>query len=102
MTHIGPLNALPIACTLGPNVGREQVERWRDFDGEYAVGIERTDTQLVVHYRKVEESVQRLRQLVATESDCCSFVDWAIDNTHDDLRLIVTGTPGQLAALHVG
>lgn len=100
--HIGPLNGLPIACTLTPGAGKEQLERWRAFDEDYALDIERSDTRLTIHYAKVEDSITQLRELVAAEKSCCSFVDWAIDREHADLRLIVTGTPDQLAALNVG
>lgn len=102
MTHTGPLGLLPIACTLTPNGGSKQLQRWRVFDDNYALDIDRTATRLVVHYARVDDSLQQLRDLVATESDCCSFVNWVIDDSHTDLRLIVTGFPGQLAALNVG
>lgn len=101
MTHIGPLDGLPIACTLTPVAGKAQVEKWRAFDEDYALDVERTDTQLTIHYAKVEDSITRLRDLVAAESACCSFVDWRVDEDHADLRLIVTGTPEQLATLNV-
>ena len=102
MTHIGPLNGLPIACTLTPTDGKAQVENWQRFDDEYALETERTDTRLTIHYAKLDDSVRRLRELVDAESTCCAFVDWNIDDSHSDLRLIVTGTPEQLAALNVG
>jgi hypothetical protein len=102
MTHVGPLNGLPIACTLTPAAGKAQVEKWRAFDEDYALETERTDTRLTIHYAKLDDSTRRLRELVAAESACCAFVDWSIDETHADLRLIVTGTPEQLAALNVG
>jgi len=102
MTHIGPLNGLPIACTLTPAAGATQVAKWRALDEDYALETERTDTRLTVHYAKLDDSTRRLRELVAAESACCAFVDWSVDETHADLRLIVTGTPDQLAALNVG
>lgn len=102
MTNLGPLNGLPIACTLTPAAGKEQLERWRVFDEDYALDIERTDTRLTIHYAKVEDSITRLRELVAAESTCCTFVDWRIEEHHSDLRLVVTGSPEQLAALNVG
>jgi len=102
MDHIGPLNGLPIACALTPDTGRAQVEKWRAFDAEYTLDVERNDVELIVRYEKTEDSVRRLRALVATESTCCSFVNWAIDDSHADLRLVVSGTPEQLAALNVG
>lgn len=98
----GPLSQLPIACTLTPDTGREQIGRWRAFDGDYLLDAKRTDDRLVVHYAKVGDATRRLRDLVAVESACCSFVEWAIDESNDGLRLVVTGTPEQLAALVVG
>lgn len=97
-----PFNDVPIACTL-PTIAeaKAQVERWQAFDADYALSSELTDTQLTVHYAKVEDSIRRLRDLVAVERQCCAFVDWSIDEDHDDLRLIARGTPDQLAALNV-
>ena len=43
-----------------------------------------------------------IRDRVEAESSCCSFVDWRIEEQHSDLRLVVTGSPQQLAALNVG
>lgn len=102
MAHTGPLNGLPIACTLTPAAGKVQVEKWQRFDDEYALGTERTDTRLTVHYVKLDDSIRRLRELVAAESTCCAFVDWNIDESHADLQLIITGTADQLATLSVG
>lgn len=102
MGHIGPQQGLPIACTLTPDAGRAQVEKWRAFNAEYSLGVDRSDDELVVRYEKTDESERRLRKLVAAENSCCSFVDWVIDGNQSELGLIVTGTPGQLAALGIG
>ncbi|MEJ1089543.1 hypothetical protein WDU99_14595 [Microbacterium sp. Mu-80] len=74
----------------------------RTFVEGYALATERTDARLTIHYVKLDDSTRRLREPVAVESACCAFVDWSIDDTHADLRLIVTGTPDRLAALNVG
>ncbi len=99
MTQIGPLNDLPIACTLTPDAGKVQVEKWQTFNADYGLTTERTDGRITIHYAKVDDSIRRLRELIETESACCAFVTWDIDDTHHDLRLIVTGSPDQLAAL---
>lgn len=103
MTNVGPFNDAPIACTL-PTIAeaKTQVENWQEFDAEYAMFSARTDTQLTVHYAKAEDSIRRLRDLVAVERRCCAFVVWDIEEGHDDLRLVARGTPDQLAALNVG
>ena len=95
-------NAVLIACTLTPDAGKEQVEKWRAFDDGYLLDVERGDARIIVHYAKADDSVQRLHDLVAVKSACCSFVDWSIDESHADLRLVVTGSAEQLAALDVG
>ncbi|CDK00118.1 MAG: hypothetical protein ABS62_11010 [Microbacterium sp. SCN 70-200] len=103
MTHNGPFNEAPIACTL-PTIAeaKAQVEKWQAFDADYAQSSERTDTQLTVHYAKVEDSILRLRDLVAVERRCCAFVDWSTEESDEELRLIARGTSDQLAALNIG
>ncbi|GAB2503742.1 hypothetical protein GCM10027063_48710 [Promicromonospora xylanilytica] len=103
MPNTGPLNQVPIACALPTlDAAKEQVGRWQAFDADYALGHERTETRLTVHYAKVDDSVRRLHDLVAVERTCCGFVDWAVDETRHDLRLVVTGPPSELSALNVG
>ena len=102
MTRTGPLGGVPIACALAPGAGREQIERWRAFDDEHALGVERTETRLVVRYARTDDSVRKLRALVAVESSCCSFVDRRVVDDQQRLLLVVTGSAEQLAALNVG
>lgn len=99
---IGPLNQVPLACTLTPDAGREQVQRWRRFDREHALRREPAPTTLTVHYARTPDAVEKLRELVEAESACCSFVDWRIEDDGTQLRLIVSGTPDQLGALSIG
>lgn len=101
MTH-GPSRDVPIACTL-PTIAeaKVQVEKWQAFDADYALSAERTDSELVIHYAKVGDSINRLRELVEVERHCCVFVEWGIDEGGGDLRLIARGSVEQLAALNV-
>src|SRR5699024_11068346 len=102
MMPTNPLDKLLIACAFTPGAGKDQIERWRAFDDEYALGVERTETRVVVRYARTYESVQRLRELVAVESLCCSFVDWGVEDDRERLLLVVTGSAEQLAALDLG
>ena len=94
----GPFRDVPIACTL-PTIAeaKAQVEKWQAFDADYALSSERTDSELVIHYAKVDDSISRLRDLVAVEQRCCAF----IDENDSDLHLIARGSEEQLAALNV-
>ncbi len=98
----GPFRDVPIACTL-PTIAeaRAQVEKWQAFDADYALTSERSDSALIIRYAKVDDSISRLRDLVEVEQRCCAFVDWAIDESSTDLRLIARGSEEQLAALNV-
>lgn len=100
MMPVRPFDVAPVACTLATIAeAKAQVERWRAFDADYALSSGLTDTRLTVHYAKVDDSIRRLRDLVAVERRCCAFVEWSIEDRHSDLRLIAHGTPDQLAAL---
>ena len=94
-----PSGEPPVACTLPFEVAKAQLEKWRAFDAEFAVGAERTDSRLIIRYAKRDGAIRRLHELVAVERRCCAFVDWSIDDRGDDLRLVVTGTPFELDAL---
>ena len=98
----GPFRDVPIACTL-PTIAeaKAQVEKWQAFDADYALSSERTDSELVIHYAKVDDSISQLRDLVEVEQRCCAFVQWNIDESDSDLRLIARGSEEQLAALNV-
>lgn len=78
-----------------------QVQRWQAFDADYALSSERTDSELIIHYAKVDDSISRLKDLVEVEQRCCAFVEWSIDESGNDLRLIARGSEDQLAALNV-
>lgn len=99
MSQVGPLNSIPIACTLSPDTGRAQIERWHGFDARYALSRTRTNDRLVVHYTRSDDSITELNELVAAEQSCCAFVTWSVDTDHNDLRLVVAGTPEQIEAL---
>jgi hypothetical protein len=90
-----------VACTLPTEERRALQERWRQFEDEYELDIERTDTRLVIHYAKVEDSITRLRALVDTERQCCAFARWDVDDSSHDLELAVTAPAGQLQALNI-
>ncbi len=101
MTRAGPLNELPIACTLTPGAGKDQAERWHVFEDEYALRDDCVPDKLVVHYARTVVSERRLRELVALEDDCCSLVDRTVDEHQAALRFAVTGDSDQLGALNV-
>jgi hypothetical protein len=96
------MESLAIACTLTPRQAQQRLERWRIFDADYALEVERGPGFLAVSYAKNEDSLLRLRELVAAEQTCCPFFDWRIDEQPHRLRLTVQGDDDQLATLNLG
>lgn len=90
---------LPIACTLSPDTGAEQVARWKAFNDDYLLGTEALPGAVVAHYAKLDDAATRLAALVRTEQRCCAFAAWTIDASHADLRLTVAAEPDALDAL---
>jgi hypothetical protein len=82
---------LPIACTLTPD---GMTARLALIDALVADGLlERTptDTGLRVRLRDTPVIEQRIRELVAAESECCAFLDFELRRDRGDLVLDIAG-----------
>jgi hypothetical protein len=82
---------IPIACTLTPD---GFTARMGLIDALAADGlIDRTDTErgLRVRLRDTPEIEQRTRELVAAESKCCVFLDFALGRENDAIVLDIAG-----------
>src|SRR4051794_21566443 len=82
---------LPIACTLSPD---GMTARLALIDALAADGLlDRTssDAGLRVRLRDTPEIEQRTRALVAAESACCAFLDFALGHYDGDLVLDISG-----------
>jgi hypothetical protein len=81
----------PIACTLTPD---GMTARLALIDALAADGlIDRTTTAagLRVRLRDTPEIERRVRELVAAESRCCAFLDFALARRDGELVLDVSG-----------
>jgi hypothetical protein len=82
---------LPIACTLSPD---GMSARLALIDALAADGLlDRTPTAsgLRVRLRDTPDIERRTRDLVAAESACCAFLDFALGRENGDLVLDITG-----------
>jgi hypothetical protein len=82
---------LPIACTLPPD---GITARLALIEALYADGLLQrtpTDDGLRVRLRDTPEIEQRTRELVAAESRCCAFLDFALGRANGDLVLDISG-----------
>ena len=96
------MESLAATCTLSPDAGQERLAQWRAFHADYALEISRFPGVLSVTYARNDDSLARLRTLVAAERVCCSFLDWSIDDWTRHLVLTVRGDEVQLASLNLG
>ena len=81
----------PIACTLSPD---GMTDRLALIDALAADGLlERTPTAsgMRLRLRDTPDIEQRTRELVAAESACCAFLDFALGREDGDLILDITG-----------
>jgi cobalamin biosynthesis protein CobT len=101
MTSRTNAQQLPIACTLDAAEGGRRVDEWRRLADDFALARELHDGRLVVRYAPQADAAQRLAELVEAERRCCAFVDWRIESSGDELRLVVNGDDFALATLPV-
>ena len=82
---------IPIACTLTPD---GFAARMGLIDALAADGlIDRTDTErgVRVRLRDTPEIEQRVRELVAAESECCAFLDFTLGRDDEAIVLEISG-----------
>jgi hypothetical protein len=85
------MSDLPIACTLASG---DLTARLALIDGLAADGLlDRAATEhgLRVRLRDTPDIERRVRELVAAESACCSFLDFALSRDAGELLLEITG-----------
>lgn len=88
--------ALAIACTIGAGDFKDRVADIRGLATRYLRSSHRKPLQLELVYDR--DALAEIRDLVAKESECCSFL--AFDLRHDDqaVRLTITAPVEALPA----
>jgi len=89
--HATDMTDEPIACTLTPG---GMTARRALIDALAADGLlERTPTESGMRVRLLDrpDIEQRLRELVAAESQCCAFLDFDVRRADGDLLLDISG-----------
>lgn len=83
------------ACTM-PTA--ERPLRLAEFDELFATtvrAVERRGTDVRMHLAGAEGLADRVRDLTARESSCCSFFNFAIDGTDADLTIDISVPPAR-------
>jgi hypothetical protein len=82
---------LPLACTLGPDDGATQLQRWRELAARGRPVARRDRHQLEVRFKPGVSA--ELRALAAAEQRCCAFLTWTVTDTDGGPVLHVSATP---------
>src|SRR3954447_19555506 len=83
---------LPIACSLSAVELPVRLAEMRDL-GRALVGVERTKTTAVLHFRHGGETAERLAAIVTAEARCCPFLDMTLHETSGALSLTISAPP---------
>jgi hypothetical protein len=81
-----------IVCTLDSAGFATQAARWTQVLARGAIDYVEIEGGIRVQFRAEPGVEQELRELVAVESECCSWAAWVVDIREDRLALRVTST----------
>ena len=82
---------LPIACTLSRDGLAVRLALIDALAADGLLDRSPTDAGLRVRLRDTPDIERRTRDLVAAESACCAFLDFALDREGGDLVLDISG-----------
>jgi hypothetical protein len=94
---VGPAD---IACTLDAAGFATQSERWTQIVAHAAIDRVETEDGIRVDFRAEPGVEQVIRELVALESECCSWASWTVEVSDDEIVLQVTSVGDGVAVVH--
>lgn len=87
----------PIACTLSATDYRARLAEIAALSRDALRRAERRGLTLELHY--APEAAARVRRLVEQERACCAFLEFDVQETPDEVRLLVTAPPAAADAV---
>jgi hypothetical protein len=93
-------STVPVACTLTPAGLAAQAGRWQRLMARAMTERSETGDGLRMSFRREPGTEEELRRLVAVESECCAWADWAVDVSAGNLTLEVRSAGTGIATLH--
>jgi hypothetical protein len=77
----------PIACTLGPGDFRQRLAWIADLNRDALRAQYRDGLRLELTYAPA--ALDRVREMVARERDCCAFLTFELQREADTVRLVI-------------
>jgi hypothetical protein len=88
---------IPIACTLSATDYRDRLAQIAALSRDALRHVERRGLTLDLRY--APEAAARVRQLVEQERTCCAFLQFDLQESADEVRLLVTAPPAAADAV---
>src|SRR5262245_351704 len=83
----------PIACTLDAEAQRQRGREFEDLARAALLERRRLEGALRLRYRRSEGVEAAVRDLVARERQCCSFLRFELNVAGDEIHLSISGPP---------
>src|SRR5262245_34643532 len=87
---------LPIACTLGPDDAKDRLAWIAELNRDALRSYERRERVLELHYAR--HAIERVREMVRREKDCCAFLTFGLHAEGNGVRLLITAPENAGAA----
>ncbi|MBA2629694.1 MAG: hypothetical protein H0U84_01545 [Thermoleophilaceae bacterium] len=91
---------LPIACSLSATELRQRLADMRAIGRAALVSSEATDAQAVLRFRRDEQTLAALGDIVAAERECCAFLSLDLTNEPDAVVLTIRAPDGAEPVAH--
>lgn len=82
--------ALPIACSLSAGDLKQRLAAIAQIGEKSLIDHTTEDGRQVLRFRSDAGTRKRLEEIVAAESECCSFLDLALEERDGELILSIT------------
>jgi hypothetical protein len=89
----------PQACSLTPGQQSERAAEFRALAERALVSRERRDGSVVLSFSRAPGVRETVEDLARRERECCSFLDFRVDEHDGRVRLAIAAAPVDRAAL---
>lgn len=79
----------PAGCSLNSDQVRERISAWQEV-ASYAMSRQVQADRIISIYPKDADVLRRLEELIAAEAECCSFLEFTIEERDDDTLVQLT------------
>jgi hypothetical protein len=82
-------NDTPVACSLSGDELARRLDTIAEVGAANLISSGSDGSRRLLHFQKTETVRRRLEEIVASESECCSFLDLSLEEQGDGLVLSI-------------